>query len=211
MAAQNSWGLHTLASLCGLLLLLHKANAVEFKVGGTGAWGPNFNETFYNKWAEGTRFQINDAIVFNYEAHKDSVLLVSKKEDYKSCTTTGDVLKYSDESGQTKVQFDRSGYFYFISGVNCNTTHQKLVIVVLADRRSRSNAPTPTPSSSSAPAPAPAAQAAPPSPPPAAVDLTPAPEPAAQDSPNTNAGGSLIVTGCASSMIAAAALSFMLF
>ncbi|CAH9135684.1 unnamed protein product [Cuscuta epithymum] len=206
MAAQHTWVLHVLASL----LLLDQANAVEFKVGGTGDWSLNFNETFYNHWAEGRRFQINDTIVFKYEAHKDSVLLVTKKEDYEHCTTTGEVHKYSDETGQTKVRFDRSGYFYFISGSHCNTIQQKVVIVVLADRRSRSNAPTPTPSSSSAPATAPAAEAAPPSPPPAAVDLTPAPEPAAPDSPSTNGGGSLILTGCASSIIAAA-LSLMLF
>lgn len=79
-------------------------------------------------------------LVWKYEGGKDSVLQVSK-EDYANCNISSPIGQYTD--GNTKVQLDRPGPFYFISGENGHCEKgQKLVVVVLTPRRI-SPAPSP--------------------------------------------------------------------
>lgn len=185
--------------LLGVLLLIQKGNAYQFKVGGSGTWSlpsdPNSNS--YNQWAERSRFQIGDTLVFVYQGDKDSVLLVNK-DDYNNCNTDNPINKFTD--GHTEFKFDHSGPHYFISGVKDNCLkNEKLVVVVMADRGNRSDAaaapapttttsPPPPPSPTTSP-PSPTAEVSPPSPapagneapsPPASVEINPTPAPSDQ-------------------------------
>jgi hypothetical protein len=85
-----------------------------------------------------------------YEAGKDSVLQVTK-EDYVSCNISNPIKHYND--GYTKVRFDHSGPYYYISGEKGHCEKgQKLTIVVLSPR---GKSPT-TPAAATSPAPSPA-------------------------------------------------------
>ncbi|KAI9079171.1 hypothetical protein K1719_034953 [Acacia pycnantha] len=173
-----------LGFLC-LVLLVGKSGAYDFVVGGQKGWtvpsDPNFNP--YNTWAEKSRFQIGDSLVFNYNSGQDSVLEV-KSEDYANCNTNAPIAKYTD--GHTVYKFDHSGHHFFISGNRDNCLkNEKLVVVVLADRtKASNNAPAPSPlASSSTLAPSPlTSDASPPSPPPSAAS-PPTPPPSATSSP----------------------------
>ncbi|XAR67475.1 hypothetical protein NMG60_11002248 [Bertholletia excelsa] len=116
-----------------MMMLVQKGCAFQFKVGGSGSWGvPSSSRISYNHWAEKNRFSVGDTILFEYTANQDSVLLVSK-ENYENCNTSAPEAEYHD--GRTVFQFNRSGPFYFISGVKDNCVKgEKLVVVVLADR-----------------------------------------------------------------------------
>nr|GMD53214.1 early nodulin-like protein 1 [Ipomoea batatas] len=166
-----------LGSLSVLLLIQRGCASYTFKVGGAGDWAvpsdPNTNT--YNQWAEKTRFQIGDTLMFMYPADKDSVLLVTK-DDFTNCNTQAPLEKYSD--GHTVFSFNHSGAFYFISGVqdNCKK-NQKVVVVVMADRSGRSSAPSPSPSEQ---------QVLPPSPPPAGEEAAPSPAEASPPAPTTS-------------------------
>jgi hypothetical protein len=85
-----------------------------------------------------------------YEAGKDSVLQVTK-EDYVSCNISNPIKHYND--GYTKVRFDHSGPYYFISGENGHCEKgQKLTIVVMSQR---GKSPTPAAPTAISPAPSP--------------------------------------------------------
>ncbi|KAJ4848491.1 hypothetical protein Tsubulata_003364 [Turnera subulata] len=156
---------HLLGLFC-LVLLVKKTTALQFTVGGAKGWTvpDNSGANSYNQWAERTRFQIGDSLLFIYKPDQDSVLQVAK-QSYDTCDTTNYINKYTD--GHTVFTFKQNGPYYFISGNpdNCNK-NEKLIIVVMADRSNRSPstnqttpAPAPTPSAnqtSPAPAPAPA-------------------------------------------------------
>lgn len=92
--------------------------------------------------------------VLEYDANNDSVLEVVEA-DYKSCKKGNPVKAFHD--GKTKIELDRSGPFYFISGADGHCEKgQKLVVEVLSAERGsigRSPASAPYPY---APAPAPA-------------------------------------------------------
>ncbi|XP_029129122.1 early nodulin-like protein 1 [Cajanus cajan] len=99
--------------------------SVQFKVG----WhvpAPN-NTEFYIKWAEKNRFQIGDALVFEYQ--NDSVLSV-EKWDYINCDASNPITAF--DNGKSTFNLDRPGDFYFISGTDyhCNNG-QKLVVDVM--------------------------------------------------------------------------------
>ncbi|KAK3404727.1 hypothetical protein EUGRSUZ_K01042 [Eucalyptus grandis] len=119
------------------------SEAWEFYVGGEDGWVQNPSES-YNHWAERNRFQVNDTLIFEYQKGKDSVLVVTK-DDYNSCDTNTPLLSLTD--GASRFKLDRSGPFFFISGIadRCNAG-QKLIVVVLAVRdKSPGGAPTPSP------------------------------------------------------------------
>ncbi|KAK1440031.1 hypothetical protein QVD17_05856 [Tagetes erecta] len=150
-----------------LLLLIQNNNAYDFMVGGSGDW--SLASTAYNQWAEKSRFQIGDTVLFKYEARKDSVVEVSK-DDYNNCNPASPIAKYSD--GHSVVKFNQSGPHYFISGLveNCKN-NEKVVIVVMADRSNHHQSP-------SSPPPAPAGEESPSPPPaPATEDNNPTPAP----------------------------------
>ncbi|XP_028807770.1 early nodulin-like protein 1 [Neltuma alba] len=178
--------IHGVLGMLCLVLLVEKSGAYDFVVGGQKGWtvpsDPNFNP--YNTWAEKSRFQIGDSLVFNYNSGQDSVLEV-KSEDYANCNTNAPIAKYTD--GHTVYKFDHSGHHFFISGNKDNCLkNEKLVVVVLSDRsktrQARSPAPSPLASSSTL-APSLSSAAPPPSPPPSAAS-PPSPTPSAASPPS---------------------------
>lgn len=82
------------------------------------------------------------------------------KRDYITCNTSSPIAAHSD--GNTEVKLEHSGPYYFISGAQGHCEKgQKLIVVVLSDKRGRFLAPAPAPSMEiQAPAPAPASSAA---------------------------------------------------
>ncbi|RZR84225.1 hypothetical protein BHM03_00010992 [Ensete ventricosum] len=160
-----------------LALLSAMAGATQFRVGGSKGWSvPDPDAVSYNQWAEKSRFQVGDSLLFVYPPGEDSVLLVDK-DAYDACNTNSFIEKHDD--GNTVFTFDRSGPFYFISGVEANCMrNESVVIVVMADRSNRSS------SSSSSPPPSPSS---PPPFPPESAEATPAPAPApAEEEPNSS-------------------------
>ncbi|KAK4487431.1 hypothetical protein RD792_005934 [Penstemon davidsonii] len=101
----------------------------QFEVGGKTGWTkPTGKEPeTYNQWAAKNRFHIGDTLNFKYQ--NDSVLVVSSA-DYLNCNTSNPISKFED--GNTVFKFDRSGFFYFISGQpgNCKSG-QKLIVRVM--------------------------------------------------------------------------------
>ncbi|KAF5773864.1 putative Phytocyanin domain, cupredoxin [Helianthus annuus] len=180
----------TLLGLFSLFLTtIQTGYAYQFKVGGSGDWSLAASSS-YDQWAQKGRFQTGDTVLFNYQANEDSVLQVTEA-DYKNCSTASPIAKYSD--GHTMITLNQSGPHYFISGVvdHCKN-HEKVVIIVLADRSNHtSDTPSPSPSASPPlPASPPTLPPAPTSeqfasPPPAPSapepDLNPAPTPAHSD------------------------------
>ncbi|OMP08967.1 Plastocyanin-like protein [Corchorus olitorius] len=154
----------------------------KFHVGGKDGWVVTPSEN-YNHWAERNRFQVNDTLFFKYKKGADSVLLVTR-EDYFSCNTTNPILSLKD--GDSTFTFDRSGPFFFISGIsdNCNKG-QKLIVVVMAVRHKHSPSPStspatpPVPSSPSPPTTNPPVESPEPSDAPSDLDA-PAPVPSQQ-------------------------------
>ncbi|CAL0322708.1 unnamed protein product [Lupinus luteus] len=185
-------------SLFLILVLVHKSDGYEFVVGGQKGWSvpndPNSNP--YNEWAENSRFQIGDSLVFNYPSGQDSVLQVNSK-DFGNCNTNVYSKKFSD--GHTIIKLDQSGAHYFISGNKNNCLkNEKLVVVVLAERSNKNSntnqtittdspSPSPLPSVSQeplAPTTAPTQQVLP-SPPVGAVGTSP---PYQQQAPSPTTG-----------------------
>ncbi|GJT70329.1 early nodulin-like protein 1 [Tanacetum coccineum] len=175
-----------------LFLLIQNGNSYEFMVGGSGDW--SLASTAYNQWAERSRFQIGDTVLFNYQAGKDSVVQVSK-EDYNNCNSASPIAKYTD--GHSKVKLDKSGPHYFISGLveNCKN-NEKIVIVVMADRSNPSSPPSPAPAGEESPSPPPASEEFPSPPPaPATEDYNPTSPPSAASSVVTSFIFSIVAFG----------------
>ncbi|KAK0571186.1 hypothetical protein LWI29_012229 [Acer saccharum] len=151
-------GLSTTLACSSLLLSLFllfssfSAEAKDILVGGkAGAWKvPSSQSDSLNAWAESTRFRVGDSLVWKYDGAKDSVLQVTK-EDYVSCNTTNPIAQYKD--GNTKVELDRPGPFYFVSGVKGNCEKgQKFIVVVLTPRHRYDISPAPSPAELDGPA-----------------------------------------------------------
>ncbi|KAI4316407.1 hypothetical protein L6164_024389 [Bauhinia variegata] len=144
------------ASLAFLFLLFGFSVAKEIVVGGkTDAWKiPSSESDSLNQWAERSRFQVGDYLVWKYDGGKDSVLQVSK-DDYANCNISNPIKKYDD--GNTKVELDRPGAFYFISGANGHCEKgQKFVVVVMTPRnRHMGISPAPSPAEFEGPSAAP--------------------------------------------------------
>ncbi|KAK3198544.1 hypothetical protein Dsin_021959 [Dipteronia sinensis] len=127
---------------------LCSSQAYKFYVGGGDGWVVNPKESF-NQWAERNRFLINDTLYFKYKKGSDSVLLVNK-EDYYNCNTEHPLKKM--DGGDSELNLDRSGPFFFISG---NQDHckkgQKLIVAVLHERTPPATPKTPPPSTTTPP------------------------------------------------------------
>ncbi|KAM7499005.1 hypothetical protein LguiA_023419 [Lonicera macranthoides] len=118
-------------------------SAFQFQVGGKRGWTkPSAKHSHsYNDWAAENRFQIGDTLYFKY--HKDSVLVVNSS-DYESCNTSNPISKFND--GDTVFEFDRSGFFYFISGKHGHCkSGQRLVIRVMHPSEIDNEAPESAP------------------------------------------------------------------
>ncbi|KAI3882867.1 hypothetical protein MKW92_034973 [Papaver armeniacum] len=114
-----------------LLQLLLVQSSADFEAGDDKGWvvpdSKNANGDKYNQWASKNRFQINDTIHFKYK--KDSVLVVTDSE-YEKCRSAHPI--FFSNNGDTIYKLERSGLFYFISGVagHCERG-QKMIIKVL--------------------------------------------------------------------------------
>ncbi|XP_073025553.1 early nodulin-like protein 21 [Primulina eburnea] len=121
----------------------HLVLSFEFEVGEEGGWKiPTGKEPeTYNDWAAQNRFQIGDTLHFKYQ--NDSVLVVSSA-DYLNCNTANPISKFED--GSSVFQFDRSGFFYFISGQtgHCKSG-QRLIIRVMHPSEIGTPSPAPAP------------------------------------------------------------------
>ncbi|WCJ37861.1 early nodulin-like protein 9 [Euphorbia peplus] len=189
-------------ALFSLMLLLQKGSATQFTVGGAKGWTVPDNSTSYsyNQWAQKTRFQIGDSLLFVYKSDQDSVVEVNK-QDYENCTTTSPVSPPLAD-GHSVFTLNKSGPHYFISG---NKDHclnnQKLAVIVLANRSNHSSTanatvpaspPTANPTVS-VPTPSPsAAPAGQESPPDGTVAINPTPAPASDQQHNGASSSSLM-------------------
>ncbi|MBA0668283.1 hypothetical protein Goklo_001214 [Gossypium klotzschianum] len=115
----------------------------QFRVGGEGGWTkPTGNEPeTYNEWASRNRFHVGDSLYFRYS--NDSVLVVNHTS-YTNCSVLNPILKFKD--GDTVFEFDRYGFFYFISGErgHCKAG-QKLIIRVMVHPAMSSPQPAQSP------------------------------------------------------------------
>ncbi|KAE9588071.1 hypothetical protein Lal_00002899 [Lupinus albus] len=164
--------LSILCTCCVIILLAATNTCVveggrEFKVGDHLGWHqplPN-NTVFYIQWAERNRFQVGDFLLFEYK--NDSVLTVEKM-DYVNCDTSNPISEF--DNGNSIVNLDRPGAFFFISG---NEDHcingQKFVVEVMS--------PHQIPKSSSSPSPSPSISL----PPEGSSEMSPSPSPYASD------------------------------
>uniref|UniRef100_A0A0D9VCI2 Phytocyanin domain-containing protein n=1 Tax=Leersia perrieri TaxID=77586 RepID=A0A0D9VCI2_9ORYZ len=138
--AKGGGYIHGTLGLACFALVIAMAGATQFNVGGANGWSvPGANAESYNDWAEKTRFQVGDKLVFVYPKDKDSVLLV-EPADYNACNTSSYVKRFAD--GNTVFDLDRSGAFFFISGVDANClANEKLIVMVLAARNATAASP----------------------------------------------------------------------
>ncbi|CAN8268925.1 unnamed protein product [Cochlearia groenlandica] len=180
----NNMVLRVFGLVC-LFMIVNKAYAREFTVGGAKGWTVPSGSQVYSQWAEQSRFQIGDSLLFVYQPNQDSVLQVTR-DAYDTCNTDSPTAKFAD--GKTSIALTSSGPYYFISGNkdNCNK-NQKLVVIVMADRNGNT---TTTPSSPPSPSPAPSGES-PPSPTETGVFDSPASMPTpSQETPNNGASSS---------------------
>ncbi|CAL5023860.1 unnamed protein product [Urochloa decumbens] len=171
MAKPSSYGL----ALACFAVAVAVTGATQFTVGGANGWSvPAAAAEPFNTWAERTRFQVGDSLVFVYPKDQDSVLLVDPA-GYNACNTSSYVKRFDD--GDTVVTLDRAGALFFISGVEAHCrANEKLIVMVLAAARNNGtggNAPAPATTTAPPPPPAPASTSPPP-----ASSATPPPPPA---------------------------------
>ncbi|KAL5737729.1 hypothetical protein ACOSP7_030490 [Xanthoceras sorbifolium] len=197
-----------------VMLLIQKSSATTFLVGGKGQWAASTDNSTsnYSQWAERTRFQIGDSLVFNYQSGQDSVLQVTR-EAYDNCSTT-DIPMANFTEGHTVFTFNRSGPFYFISGNKDNCLkNEKLVVIVLANRTqgnsNQTDSPPPSPTGSTnfiTPSPAPAGDYSPPA---GTVEINPTPAP--ESPPNAASSISISLAGSIVGAVFAAAPLLLAF
>ncbi|GMJ11574.1 early nodulin-like protein 14 [Hibiscus trionum] len=116
----------------------------QFKVGGDKGWTkPTGNDSEpYNKWASRNRFHVGDSLYFKY--NNDSVLVVNRTS-YTDCSVSNPTFEFRD--GETVFEFDRYGFFYFISGErgHCKAG-QKLIVRVMVHPAAEIGSPQQAPS-----------------------------------------------------------------
>ncbi|XP_010551167.1 PREDICTED: early nodulin-like protein 1 [Tarenaya hassleriana] len=116
----------------------------EFVVGGEDGWVvPTSTKDLYNQWASKNRFKVYDTIRFKYK--KDSVLVVTE-EEYKNCRSSKP--EFFSNKGDTVFNLDRSGLFYFISGVSGHCQKGQKMIIKVLDVESPHQSPPPSPMTS---------------------------------------------------------------
>ncbi|XP_073273500.1 early nodulin-like protein 6 [Primulina huaijiensis] len=111
------------------LLSAISVQCVELEVGRDDGWAipSTKNQQLYNDWASSNRFKVNDTLRFRYQ--KDSVLEVTQ-EEYEKCRSSHPI--FFSNNGNTLFTLDRSGLFYFISGVSGHCERGlKMIIKVL--------------------------------------------------------------------------------
>ncbi|KFK42386.1 hypothetical protein AALP_AA2G249300 [Arabis alpina] len=122
---------------CSLLLMLALMSSVSmaaqgprlFMVGDDFGWRvPLPNDTaVYSHWASTNRFHIGDSLSFVYD--KDSVMEVDKFGFYH-CNASDPITAF--DNGNSTLDLDRPGLFYFISGSHPHcTSGQRLIVEVM--------------------------------------------------------------------------------
>ncbi|CAA7395433.1 unnamed protein product [Spirodela intermedia] len=143
MAALSFWSGKALIVILVLLSSVGSLSVtgVDYEVGDDEGWKvPSSGDPqFYNQWASKNRFRVGDAVVFKYR--KDSVMVVTE-EDYGNCNSSHPIL--FDNGGRTEVDLDRSGPFFFISGIvgHCQMG-QKMIVKVLSSSEEPGGSPAP--------------------------------------------------------------------
>ncbi|XP_028760855.1 early nodulin-like protein 3 [Neltuma alba] len=66
-----------------------------------------------NEWASTHRFKIGDSLLWKYDEGSESVLQVNK-EHYHNCNKSNPTQDH--KNGRAKIELNRPGSFYFISG-----------------------------------------------------------------------------------------------
>lgn len=90
------------------------------------------------------------ALCVGFKYKKDSVMEV-REAGYKNCNSTRP--KYFSNNGDTVINLDHSGFYYFISGSDGHCEKgQKLIVRVMAEDHEHDHASDDSASSSSAPA-----------------------------------------------------------
>ncbi|KAI9197834.1 hypothetical protein LWI28_005310 [Acer negundo] len=108
----------------------------EFQVGCNNDWvvPPVSDSKTYNDWASENRFKASDTIRFKYK--KYSVMEVSE-EDYKKCNSTHPIFFFN--TGNSLFRLQRSGSFYFISGVSGHCQKgQGMIVKVMSEEEESS-------------------------------------------------------------------------
>ncbi|KAJ1380323.1 Phytocyanin domain [Sesbania bispinosa] len=95
----------TVISLLCLLVLVERANAATYTVGGPGGW--TFNT---DTWPNGKKFRAGDMLIFNYDSTAHNVVAVDRSA-YSSCNTPAGAKVFS--SGKDQIRLAR-GQNYFI-------------------------------------------------------------------------------------------------
>ncbi|CAN6277633.1 unnamed protein product [Urochloa humidicola] len=198
-------------------ILAAAAGATQYKVGGDNGWAvPDSGAEPFNTWAEKTRFQIGDDLLFVYPKDKDSVLLV-EPADYNTCNTSSYDKQFAD--GSTSFTLDRAGDFFFISGVeaNCRAGEKLIVMVTGGPAAAPQGSPSPTPA---APAPsssgggggkAPPSSSSSPNAPAAAKNSTAKGSPHAAGGGGDKNGGGVTVAGFLASFVGCVAYATLAF
>ncbi|XP_022853765.1 early nodulin-like protein 3 [Olea europaea var. sylvestris] len=124
-----------------VFLLCVRSEAREFVIDGeNNLWAVPFSVDEFNKWAEKTHFQFGDSLVLKYDSKTESVLEVTE-EDYKICNNANPIKSHHD--GETTNSLEKSGLFFFISGVEEHCYNdQKLEVMVLSDKHGSSHQST---------------------------------------------------------------------
>ncbi|KAJ7546295.1 hypothetical protein O6H91_08G034000 [Diphasiastrum complanatum] len=155
MAAFMLGNRHAMAALAlcvHFLALLKLAAGREYVVGGRQGWILPVANTNYSSWALRHKYYVGDSLEFNYQAEANSVVQVNR-EHFDACNATDYIASYGN--GKTVVELNRTGPYWFISGVNNNCNQgQKFGIMVFAKTHGASP-PIYTMSPESAPAPSP--------------------------------------------------------
>ncbi|KAG9130715.1 hypothetical protein Leryth_012668 [Lithospermum erythrorhizon] len=142
-------------SMVVLLSLVSVSEARDHLIGGkTDSWQmpPSKSTDTFNRWsskeARDSYWNSLDALfsrdsififelmnLWKYDGSKDSVVQVNKK-DYVNCNVTSPIAVHND--GNTVVELDHSGPYYFISGAQGHCEKgQKIIVVVLSEKHSR--------------------------------------------------------------------------
>ncbi|KAK8967369.1 Early nodulin-like protein 1 [Platanthera guangdongensis] len=135
-----------------LFLLSTASHGREILVGGSSinSWKIPSSSSAQNliQWAESTRFQVGDSLVWNFDGEKDSVVEVSR-DDYYACRTSNPIAVH--HGGDNRVGLVRSGAYYFVGGAaGACEKGERVVVVVISQKHVRRVgflAPAPAPAS----------------------------------------------------------------
>ncbi|KAK8966558.1 Early nodulin-like protein 1 [Platanthera guangdongensis] len=135
-----------------LFLLSTASHGREILVGGSSinSWKFPSSSSAQNlsQWAESTRFQVGDSLVWNFDGEKDSVVEVSR-DDYYACRTWNPIAVH--HGGDNRVGLVRSGAYYFVGGAaGACEKGERVVVVVISQKHVRRVgflAPAPAPAS----------------------------------------------------------------